>query len=258
MFLPAPVSANIATYLRPWLQQVRRPFKSSLCVACELWTDDVLCSECLQLFLQDTQRCSTCALPVLAQLNGVCDCSHWACLPTRSLALVNYTYPWNRIIAQLKYQQQVQLTEFLSRQMMKLVAIQQVIQQADYVCPVPLSDQKIRQRGYNQAYELVKKLAKNKAQAQLILRMQQGAAQATLNRQQRLTNLAGVFQIDPFQIEKIQNKKIVLVDDVLTTGATVQAVCQVLKNAGVAEVSVLVLARTLSSQQATLLSLNFP
>ncbi len=233
----------------------RRYLKTSLCYACQLWTNDVLCPTCLETFSVPYNRCTICALPVGVQLSGRCDCSDWTCRPTSSYALVNYSYPWNRLISQFKYQQKVNLADFFSRQLMQDQKIKSVIEQADVLCPIPLSKPRIQQRGYNQSFELAKKLAPHLSRPDIILRTYHVASQASLNRQQRLKNLSGVFQLDPFKSHLLRNKKVVLVDDVLTTGATIQAVCQVLQNANVAEVSVVVLARTLSMQQETLWSL---
>ncbi len=233
-----------------------RYLKTSLCYACQLWTNDVLCPSCLEAFSVPLNRCTICALPVSVQLSGRCDCSDWTCKPLSSFALVNYAYPWNKLISQFKYQQKVNLAHFFSRKLMQDQKIKSVIEQADVLCPIPLSKQRIQQRGYNQSFELAKKLAPHLSRPDIILRTHHVASQASLNRQQRLKNLSGVFQIDPFKSHLLRNKKVVLVDDVLTTGATIQAVCQVLENANVAEVSVVVLARTLSMQQETLLSLS--
>jgi ComF family protein len=232
-----------------------RYFKTSLCYTCQLWTNDVLCTDCLDAFSVASNRCPICALPVSVQLSGRCDCSDWTCSPTNSYALFNYSYPWNRLISQFKYQKKVNLADFFGRQLMQDKKIKAVIEQADVLCPIPLSKPRIQQRGYNQSFELAKKLAPHLSRPDIILRTHHVASQASLNRQQRLQNLSGVFQLDPFKSHLLRNKKVVLVDDVLTTGATIQAVCQVLQNADVAEVSVVVLARTLTMQQETLCSL---
>ena len=76
-----------------------------------------------------------------------------------------------------------------------------------------------------------------------MLRLHSGADQHTLNRAQRLRNLQGAFAVDPLLVEALRGRHVVLVDDVMTTGATLHAAAQVLRQAGVAHLTALVLAR---------------
>ena len=237
------------------LGQKKSLMSRTLCLACQLWAPDVLCDNCLNEFFVTYSRCTICALPLMAQLAGHCDCTDWKHSPNNSHALLNYSYPWNQLISQFKYQRNVNLAPFFGRLLLQNNSIKAQLEQADFVLPVPLSKKRIQQRGYNQSFELAKKMAPQKSHPDIILRTHHVAAQATLNREQRLKNLTHVFQLDPFKTRLIRQKKIVLVDDVLTTGATIQAVCAALQNADVAEISVVVLARTLTIQQEALLSL---
>jgi ComF family protein len=117
----------------------------------------------------------------------------------------------------------------------------------DLVLPVPLSATRLAERGYNQAWELarrVARLAALPARADVLLRPLDTAHQADLNRAARQHNLRQAFMVDPRQRAAVQGRRVALVDDVMTTGATVREAAAALKRAGAAAVQVWVLART--------------
>ncbi len=122
----------------------------------------------------------------------------------------------------------------------------------DLVVPVPLHIRRFRQRGYNQAYMLVhewERMAKaagiemsDMAIARdLLVRTRYTPPQVRLRRQERRRNIRGAFEIS--RLEKVREKRILLIDDVFTTGATVEECAKVLMKNGAAFVDVLVLAR---------------
>jgi ComF family protein len=118
------------------------------------------------------------------------------------------------------------------------------IEQADALIPIPLSLKRLSERGYNQSLILSQKLSAQKTHPNSLLRMRHTAAQSTLSRQQRLTNLNGAFAVSPFKSAELRGQRVMLIDDVMTSGATLQAAAQVLKQAGAVQVSALVFART--------------
>ncbi|MFO0591291.1 MAG: ComF family protein [Polyangiaceae bacterium] len=115
---------------------------------------------------------------------------------------------------------------------------------ADLVIPVPLHPRKLRARGYNQSALLSAHVARSlgaRFRPRALVRTRDTAPQASLDREARGDNIAGAFHAR--QIEAIRGKRVVLVDDVATTGATLRACVQALLDAGVASVTALVLAR---------------
>ncbi len=116
--------------------------------------------------------------------------------------------------------------------------------QADVLIPIPLSQQRLSQRGFNQSLILAHHLSRAKTQSQTLLRMIDTPAQSSLKRSQRLTNLAGAFALAPLMALQVRGKNILLIDDVLTSGATLNFAARVLKQAGAAHVGALVLAKT--------------
>ena len=112
--------------------------------------------------------------------------------------------------------------------------------------PIPLHKKRLRWRDFNQAEMLSKKLAANfhlNHQPHILKRKRYTAAQIELKREQRLDNIKNAFQVTKEWQDKLKNGKILLVDDVTTTGATLNECARTLKERGVREVWGLVLAR---------------
>ena len=109
------------------------------------------------------------------------------------------------------------------------------------VVPVPLSKNKLRHRGYNQAELIAKELSDN-VRADILFKKFHTKSQVEVkNKEERLANIIGSFEIK--NPEKIKGKKIILIDDVLTTGATMREAKKVLKQAGAKKVVGVVVAR---------------
>lgn len=115
---------------------------------------------------------------------------------------------------------------------------------ADVLLPIPLSTQRLSERGFNQALMLAHQLSRAKTQSQTLLRMKHTPAQSSLKRSERLTNLTGAFAVAPLMAWQLRGKKILLIDDVVTSGATLNFAARVLKQAGASHVGALVLAKT--------------
>jgi ComF family protein len=119
----------------------------------------------------------------------------------------------------------------------------------DLIMPVPLHWKRLWRRGYNQSALLARSLGKKlgiKTDCHSLKRIRNIPAQVGLDREERLKNVKGAFAIHPKRIEQLTGSKILLIDDVLTTGATVNECAKVLKKeARCADVNVITIARTL-------------
>lgn len=120
---------------------------------------------------------------------------------------------------------------------------------ADLMAPVPLSLPGLLERGYNQSWELVRHLRRKypappPAVPDLLIRPEAGPALHTLPRAQRLQASHTLFEANPKYRARLQGANVLLVDDVLTTGATAQAASLALREAGARAVQVWVFART--------------
>ena len=115
---------------------------------------------------------------------------------------------------------------------------------ADVLLPMPLSKERLRERGYNQAHVLAYALDAPKVVHDVLLRVRDTPPQRTLPRSERLLTVQDAFAMEPLQIHRVRGKRVVLLDDVMTSGASLHAAARVLRGAGVAHTTALVLART--------------
>ncbi|MDR0458655.1 MAG: ComF family protein [Burkholderiaceae bacterium] len=220
----------------------------SQCLICRAWPARPLCADCVTRFTPRTSRCTTCALPVS---EGVARCG--ACLrdppPWDAChAAVDYGWPWTVCVARFKFHGQPQLARALTALLKRDAAVTHAIAQADCVLPIPMTRQRLAERGYNPAWllaqQLTRPLAPHKARADALLRTRESTPQRELRRSQRIRNLRGAFMAQPARGACIQGQRIVLVDDVMTTGATLREAAHVLRQAGAAHITAIVFART--------------
>lgn len=202
-----------------------------------------MCTDCLHRFAASTCRCERCGL-CMPQATPACG----QCLRTppafeRTLCAVDYTFPWNGLVAAFKYQGRVDLAGSLTACLAD--ALGDHIAWPDVVVPIPLAPDRLRERGYNQAWELARRLGRHAdrpVQAHALARLHSGPHQAGVDRETRLRQARGAFVAD--QRQAIEGRRVALVDDVMTTGATVSEAARTLLLAGATAVQVWVLART--------------
>lgn len=142
---------------------------------------------------------------------------------------------------QLKYRRDIALGEVLARELMQLVLKQGW--QVEVVVPVPLGRQRQKQRGYNQAALLARPLALALAvpyRPQALRRVRETRTQVGLSRQERRDNVKEAFYANT---KHINERAVLLVDDVMTTGATLDAAAYALRKSGAAEVWAATMAR---------------
>jgi ComF family protein len=228
--------------------QAGRAGLATQCELCRQWTQgDALCADCEACYAQPRLRCACCALPTGTAVARCGVCLATPELPyTCTVAAVDYAFPWDSLVTAFKFGGRVDLAEALARRMAGAVAASSP-HDANWVLPVPLSPARLAERGYNQAWELARRVARLRglpSDATLLQRPIDTAHQTGLDRAARAANLAGSFMVDPTRRAELTGRAVALVDDVMTTGATVAAAAAVLRRAGAASVSVWVFART--------------
>ncbi len=144
------------------------------------------------------------------------------------------------LISQFKYKGNIHIGTYLGKQYGSILKNQLLYKQVDMVIPVPLHFRKEGKRGFNQSEVFAKALAESMGkpcETKVLLRVRHTATQTKKSRQERLDNLTNAFQIKPGC--KIEGKHILLVDDVLTTGATLEACALVLQSQNAVRLSLL-------------------
>lgn len=222
------------------------------CQVCGRWPAQPVCQPCEVRFARTLRRCRCCAA-VLTADTGICG----ACQTLREtaalhscVAAVDYAFPWDSLIARFKFRNEPGWAGPFADLMLRHPPASELLHSCTVLVPVPVTPQRLAERGYNQAWELVKALQQRaeppapSALPDALVRVRETADQHRLPREQRLHNLRGVFAAHPRQVPRLARAHVLLVDDVTTTGATLQAAAQALLHAGVARVSALVLART--------------
>jgi ComF family protein len=172
-----------------------------------------------------------------------------------TLVAVSYAWPWSDLVASYKFGGHPGWAPFLAGLMLDTPGMRPALaslQAADMVLPMPLSPERLGSRGFNQAWELAKALAQASGtaaacDAQLLLRVRHTRPQTELKREARLANVKGAFAVDPLQTVRVAGRRIVLVDDVMTSGASLFTAAAELKSAGASHVTAVAFARTAPS-----------
>ncbi|MBC7705887.1 MAG: ComF family protein [Rhodoferax sp.] len=215
----------------------------SQCAVCHAWPAQPVCEACVVRFAQPTPRCRTCALPVVG---GIEQCGACIRLPPpldACVAAVAYEYPWSRLIVEFKFAARPGWAASFATLLRSAPWVEPALENADLIVPMPLSTQRMRQRGFNQAYELARQLAPGKKGQGLLLRILDTPPQSALKRAERLHNVRQAFAVEPLRLAELAGAKVVLVDDVMTSGASIYAAADTLRRAGVAHITGMVLAR---------------
>jgi ComF family protein len=214
------------------------------CAVCHAWPAQPVCEACVDRFAQPQPRCRRCAIPTPA---GVAECGSCLIAPPpvdACHAAVSYEYPWAMLIAQYKFNGQAGWARGFATLMRSAPWVEPALEEADLVLPMPLSRQRLAERGFNQALLLARALAPQKTNARILLKVRHTMAQTALDRKERLGNVKGAFAVEPLRSALVQGKRIVLVDDVMTSGASLFSAAQAVRQAGAAVITALVLART--------------
>ena len=229
--------------LRQWIEGLKAATPGQ-CAVCHAWPAQPVCEDCVARFAQPQPRCATCALPVP---RGVAQCGQCVRSPPaldKCFAAVPYAYPWSGLVAQFKFRNQPGWAQALATLMRSAPWIEPALEQADLVLPMPLAPARLAERGFNQALELARHLAPAKVRPSLLLRVRNTPAQSALDRAARLANMKNAFAVEPLRAGAVRGRHIALVDDVMTSGASLFSAAGALRQAGAAKVTAVVLART--------------
>jgi ComF family protein len=221
------------------------------CAVCRAWSQHQVCESCLLRYAEPTLRCWTCAARLPLELADRRQARCGQCLQhppplDRSVSALDYGFPWDGLLQRFKYHQALDLRETLLERLNHALNLAE-LDAPDWLLPVPLSRERLQERGYNQAHELVKALARRRGlrtDPDLLLRVKHNARQAELNLADRAANVKGVFAVEPTRADELKGSRVAVLDDVMTSGATLFEIARVLRRAGAVEVQAWVVART--------------
>lgn len=226
-----------------WLKTIQQAIYPPRCLLCdapgEAGRD--LCAACAADLPHNPVACSLCALPLAAHEEGLCG----GCLkrtPPLESSIIPFRYapPLDHLMLALKFNRQLVNARLLGGLMAEAIAARGDAL-PDCILPVPLHNGRLRERGYNQALELARPVSRRLGiplENRLAVRATATAAQSSLEKKERLRNIRGAFALvgEP-------PAHIAILDDVVTTGSTVNELARVLRRGGAKRVVVWACAR---------------
>jgi ComF family protein len=200
----------------------------------------LLCPGCEADLPNLQTSCPQCALPTPAgEICGAC-LKHPPAFD-RTLAVYAYAFPLDTLVQQCKYAGATSLTAFFAEKMAYRASAESGI---DYLLPMPLHPTRLAHRGFNQAAEIARRLSPLVTLPWLpnaCLRVRDTPSQAGLDLKARQRNLRGAFACNL----DLSGKRVALIDDVMTSGSSLNELARVVRKAGAVEIQAWVLARTL-------------
>ncbi|BAR98628.1 competence protein F homolog [Blastochloris viridis] len=220
------------------------------CIACRVPVadDGGLCPACwAKLNFVSRPYCERLGTPFAVDLGaGMISPAALADPPAfqRARAVARYDEVARRLVHALKFGDRIELARPLGRMMAQAGA--ELLTDADAVVPVPLHWMRLWRRRFNQSAALADEIGRSAgiaARPGLLVRRRRTGHQVGLSRAERARNVQGAFAVPPEGVGEVRGRRLVLIDDVLTTGATLEACARVLSRAGAARVDALVFAR---------------
>ena len=214
------------------------------CEVCHAWPAQPVCERCQEQFAQARHRCRTCALAIPEGADRCGQCVQAPPPLDACHAAVSYGYPWSGLVGRFKFAGEAGWAAAFSALMARQRGVPELLAGARWLVPMPLSPERLARRGFNQAHELARRLAPGRADPRLAVRMRDTASQADLDHAARLDNVRNAFALEPARAGEVRGQAVVLVVDVMTTGASLFALARVFRAAGASHVGAVVLART--------------
>lgn len=224
-----------------------------LCLQCRtpVGENGAVCVTCWeQLEFIAEPCCAICGYPFAFDVADTALCG--MCLRTpppyiQARSVLRYTEHSRPLITRLKYADHTQLAPAYGRWLAAYG--HSLVSQSEMIIPVPLHYRRFVQRRFNQSALLAATLSRQCGLPMIpdaMLRTRHTQPQASLSRNQRLKNVQGAFRVHPKHALRLAGKRVLLIDDVMTTSATIHACCMALSRAKVSQIYVLTLARKFS------------
>lgn len=222
----------------------------SSCALCGVEDDNLLCKPCEQrFFTHHPPRCRQCGITVPAT-DATLPCA--TCLQEQpdfdaTIVATDYVAPADHLILALKFGHRLAIAPLLARLLHDAMLHQTLPSLPDILIPVPLSPQRLADRGFNQALEIARPLSRATGiplGTRLLERTRDTAMQAQLPLKERHRNMRHAFVPTAEGVLTVNGRHIAVIDDVSTSGSTLNAIAEVLKRHGATRVTNLIVART--------------
>lgn len=216
------------------------------CAVCRGWGGSRVCVACLRRHATPRQRCVRCAITVPDGVQTCGACLHAPPPNSHAIAAVDYDFPWSGLVAAFKFHAALDLAPVLAAVLADAVRAS-TAEPPTLLLPVPLSRERLAERGMNQAWELARRVGRLlgiEARPEVLRRLIDTPHLADLPREERRLRIRGAFGIAPERAPLLRDRCVGLVDDVLTSGSTAHEATRTLRAAGAREVQIWVVART--------------
>jgi ComF family protein len=244
--------ARFARRLQSTWPHVMHAALPNLCALCGNMSHKTLCAGCDEAYWNESRlRCAVCAVPLPATRwasRARYRCADCVAEPPpfdATFALADYRAPLDTLAVGLKFRARLMLAREFAQRLARLVqdGRQDEPDWPDVIAPVPLAGRRLTERGYNQAWQIARPLARAlnvRSDATLLQRVVHTAPQSRLDLDARRLNVGGAFRVT----RAVRGLHVGIVDDVMTTGATLEALARTLKAAGARRVTNFVALRT--------------
>jgi ComF family protein len=213
------------------------------CVLCGKPGDDgrELCAECLVDLPYNPHACQRCAIPLPGPFALCGQCQTTTPPYDAAISIFRYDYPLDHLIQRLKFNAKLHLATLLGELMAEHLH-HAAGTLPELLIPVPLHTARLRERGFNQALELARPIARalqRPLDYRSCVRLRATQAQSLLPAKEKRANVKNAFGV----VRPIEARHVAIIDDVMTTGHTVQELAGIVRKAGVERIDVWVLAR---------------
>jgi ComF family protein len=231
-----------------WPRALAGVLLPSCCALCGEACGGVVCAPCHGQYVRQRSRCVRCANPLMVDQQAQCgNCLSDPPAYDATVAAADYALPLDQLVLQLKFGARLALAPWFAQLLRDAALSQPQLALPDVLCPVPLGPQRLVERGFNQALEIARPLARAigvPLQPRLALRIVDTQAQSGIAPGERKKNMRGAFSVEPEMLDAIAGRHIGVVDDVMTSGSTLDELASTLKQAGAVRVTNFVFART--------------
>lgn len=223
--------------------------EKNICFICDEYDEEIkssyICSDCFKklMFIEENKCKKCCRILDVGYSVDLChDCIDHKFYFNKAISALEYTGIVKDAIYKFKYKNKAYMYKMFGYMLIKSLK-EEDIQDIDLIVGVPLHKKKKIKRGFNQAYLLGKYIGKEldvKVDKKSLVRIKETSTQNKLNKTSRLLNIKNAFKVKNEELFK--DKKVLLIDDIFTTGSTVNECSKVLMKAGAKEVVVLTIA----------------